>query len=53
MFPYIMLSTLLALTSLLSWADVDRVAVADVDDACDIDEVAIDDVEDGCGVDMI
>ena len=33
--------------------DVDKVVVADVDDACDVDDVGIDYVEDVCGVDMI
>ena len=65
MFPYIMLSTVMALTSLLPWEslcstshlgfkgeggcdvdevdvdDVDKVVVADVDDACDVDEVDV------------
>ena len=51
-----MFSTVLALTSLLPWVDVDdvdKVVVADVDDACDVDDVGIDYVEDVCGVDMI
>ena len=51
-----MFSTVLALTSLLPWVgvdDVDKVVVADVDDACDAYEVDIHDVEDVCGVDMI
>ena len=42
--PYIMFSTVLALTSLLPWVDVDdvdKVVVADVDDACDVDEVDV------------
>ena len=39
-----MFSTVLALTSLLPWVDVDdvdKVVVADVDDACDVDEVDV------------
>ena len=33
--------------------DVDKVVVADVDNACDVDEVDTNDVEDVCDVDMI
>ena len=33
--------------------DVDKVVVADVDDACDVNEVDIDDAEDVCGAEMI